>query len=46
MTGRAQRMDDPTPSYDDANLANLAAELEVRLTGRSPTRGLPPDWPS
>ncbi|MYF83257.1 MAG: hypothetical protein F4176_03720, partial [Acidimicrobiia bacterium] len=35
-------MDDPTPSYDGANLANLAAELEIRLTGRSPTRGLRP----
>ena len=30
-------MDNPIPSYDGANLANLAAELEVRLTGRSPT---------
>ena len=33
-------MDNPIPSYDGANLANLAAELEIRLTGRSPTRGL------
>ena len=31
------------PSYDGANLANLAAELEIRLTGRSPTRGLRPE---
>ena len=36
-------MVDPTPSYDGANLANLAAELEIRLTGRSPTRGLRPE---
>ena len=36
-------MDNPIPSYDGANLANLAAELEVRLTGRSPTRGLRPE---
>ena len=36
-------MDDPTPSYDGANLANLAAELEIRLTGKSPTRGLRPE---
>ena len=26
-----------------ANLVNLAAELEIRLTGRSPTRGLRPE---
>ena len=31
------------PSYDGANLVNLLAELEIRLTGRSPTRGLQPD---
>ena len=36
-------MDNPIPSYDGANLANLAAELEIRLTGRSPTRGLCPE---
>ena len=36
-------MDNPIPSYEGANLANLAAELEIRLTGRSPTRGLRPD---
>ena len=36
-------MDNPIPSYDGANLMNLAAELEIRLTGRSPTRGLRPD---
>ena len=36
-------MDNPIPSYDGTNLANLAAELEVRLTGRSPTRGLRPE---
>ena len=36
-------MDSPVPSYDGANLVNLAAELEVRLTGRSPTPGLRPD---
>ena len=35
-------MDNPIPSYDGTNLANLAAELEIRLTGRSPTRGLRP----
>ena len=35
-------MDNPVPSYDGANLMNLAAELEIRLTGRSPTRGLRP----
>lgn len=31
------------PSYDGTSLVNLAAELEIRLTGRSPTRGLRPD---
>ena len=36
-------MESPTPSYDGTNLANLAAELEIRLTGRSPTRGLRPE---
>ena len=36
-------MDNPIPSYDGANLVNLAAELEIRLTGRSPTRGLCPE---
>ena len=36
-------MDNPTPSYDGTNLVNLAAELEIRLTGRSPTRGLRPE---
>ena len=36
-------MDNPIPSYNGANLANLAAELEIRLTGRSPTRGLRPE---
>ena len=36
-------MGNPVPSYAGANLANLAAELEVRLTGRSPTRGLRPE---
>ena len=35
-------MESPAPSYDGANLVNLAAELEIRLTGRSPTRGLRP----
>ena len=35
-------MDNPVPSYDGANLMNLAAELEIRLTGWSPTRGLRP----
>ena len=35
-------MYNPTPSYNGANLVNLAAELEIRLTGRSPTRGLRP----
>ena len=35
-------MESPTPSYDGTNLANLVAELEVRLTGRSQTRGLRP----
>ena len=33
-------MDNPVPSFDGGNLANLAAELEIRLTGRSPSRGL------
>jgi hypothetical protein len=28
------------PSYDGRGLLNLAAELELRLTGRSPSRGL------
>ena len=36
-------MDNPIPSYDGTNLVNLAAELEIRLTGRSPTRGLRPE---
>ena len=35
-------MDNPVPCYDGANLANLASELETRLNGRSPTRGLRP----
>ena len=39
-------MNNPTPSYDGADLANLAAELEIRLTGRTPTRGLRPERPS
>ena len=30
----------PVPSYEGDNLVNLMAELELRLTGRSPTRGL------
>ncbi|MDE0234777.1 MAG: alkaline phosphatase family protein [bacterium] len=33
----------PLPSYEGDNLVNLVAELEIRLTGRSPTRGLRPD---
>ena len=34
------------PCYDGHSLVNLAAELEIRLTGRSPTRGLrPPSSP-
>ena len=36
-------MENPIPSYDGANLVNLAAELEIRLTGRSPIRGLRPE---
>ena len=36
-------MDNPVPSYEGANLANLAAELEIRLAGRSPSRGLRPE---
>ena len=39
-------MDNPIPSYDGANLVNLAAELEIRLTGRSQTRGLRPELAS
>ena len=35
-------MDDLMPSYEGDNLVNLLAELEIRLTGRSPTRGLLP----
>ena len=31
------------PSYEGDNLVNLTAELETRLTGRSPTRGLRSD---
>ncbi len=31
------------PSYTGNNLVNLVAELERRLTGHSPTRGLQPD---
>ena len=31
------------PSYKGNNLVNLVAELERRLTGHSPTRGLRPD---
>ena len=34
---------DPVPSYEGDNLVNLLAELEIRLTGRSPTRGLRSD---
>ena len=37
-------MDNPTPSYDSANLVNLAAELEIRLTGRSLTGVYTPSW--
>ena len=33
----------PVPSYEGDNLVNLLAELEIRLTGRSPTKGLHPD---
>ena len=32
--------DCPVPSYAGDNLVNLAAELELSLTGRSPSRGL------
>ena len=35
-------MDSLVPSYEGDNLVNLVAELEIRLTGRSPTRGLLP----
>ena len=35
--------DDLMPSYEGDNLVNLLAELEIRLTGRSPTRGLRSD---
>ena len=35
-------MDSLVPSYEGDNLVNLLAELEIRLTGRSPTRGLLP----
>ena len=35
--------DDLVPSYEGDNLVNLVAELEIRLTGRSPTRGLRSD---
>ena len=35
--------DDLMPSYEGDNLVNLVAELEIRLTGRSPTRGLRSD---
>ena len=36
-------MDDLMPSYQGDNLVNLLAELEIRLTGRSPTRGFHSD---
>ena len=36
-------MDGPVPSYAGDNLVNLVAELETRLTGQSPTRGLRTD---
>ena len=36
-------MDHLVPSYEGDNLVNLVAELETRLTGRSPTRGLRAD---
>ena len=36
-------MDNTTLSYDGANPVNIATELEIRLTGRSPTRGLRPE---
>ena len=32
--------DSPVPSYAGDNLVNLVAELEIRLTGQSPTAGL------
>ena len=35
--------DDAVPSYEGENLVNLVAELELRLTGQSPTRGLRSD---
>ena len=35
--------DSPVPSFAGDNLVNLVAELEFRLTGSSPTRGLRPD---
>ena len=36
-------MGDLMPSYQGDNLVYLLAELEIRLTGRSPTRGLHSD---
>ena len=38
--GEEPTADDSVPSYEGENLVNLVAELEIRLTGQSPTRGL------
>ena len=38
-----ESVDSPVPSYEGDSLVNLVAELELRLTGQSPTRGLRPD---
>ena len=35
--------DSLVPSYEGDNLVNLMAELEIRLTGSAPARGLRPD---
>ena len=43
LLGSAVAMDYLVPSYEGDNLVNLVAELEIRLTGRSPTRGLRAD---
>ena len=41
ITGQQPTVADrPVPSYEGDNLVNLAAELEHRLTGKSPTREL------
>ena len=43
ITGQDLAEDKPVPSYEGDSLVNLVAELELRLTGQSPTAGLRSD---